>query len=324
MDSPTQNARDQEPGAALLRCNPWLQAAIVLGAFTGLIALGRYTDHAATRVHDVSSIQAAALTPQPTIAVRSPSGGAGWPRYVLMYPTRNRLAQELFDARPQDAVRSARPAKSFAARCNPDETLSFECSDRDTLVELRDTLVALDVQVPATTVIRGRLTDTNGSLMANVTVDVFGRGTMINWFQTRADGSFTLVIPRPPSEKGFYLRLRPRGGGGRFYSARFEVDETSPAVAVAVSRTVFEKDKLFYGFYVLAFLVLGAWLVLHAYRLYGALRLRYFRRPGSCLNCGYDLRGAASDVCSECGTPIPEQVRIELAIAGVRPVDRYG
>ena len=31
------------------------------------------------------------------------------------------------------------------------------------------------------------------------------------------------------------------------------------------------------------------------------LRRRYRRRHGLCLNCGYDLRGAVSDRCTECG-----------------------
>ncbi len=56
-------------------------------------------------------------------------------------------------------------------------------------------------------------------------------------------------------------------------------------------------------------LVAGVLLVpasLLSVRYYRGARRRWRVRKGLCITCGYDLRGAASDVCSECGTTIRE------------------
>jgi hypothetical protein len=37
-----------------------------------------------------------------------------------------------------------------------------------------------------------------------------------------------------------------------------------------------------------------------------------------CRRCGYNLTGNASGICSECGTPIPEEQRTQLAARGTR------
>lgn len=286
----------------------------MLALFVGLLLLGRHASRASTRVYPSASPQAARMTPQPTIVTVA---GTKPPVYRLTYPCKNRLANDLYQEKFDDIL-DALPTPSFGSQQTLAGEIISEALRRDTVVALRDQLILLDVQAPGTTVIRGRVTDTNASPMGNVTVDVFSPCTMINHFHTRADGSFTLVIPPSRSPENFSLRLRPGIGARPFLSKHFDVDRATATATVAISRTVLEKYQLFYCFYVLAFLVLGVWVVLQVRRVYRQVKLEYFRQPGTCLTCGYDLRGAVGDRCSECGMLIPKQVWAELSWVGRR------
>lgn len=42
-------------------------------------------------------------------------------------------------------------------------------------------------------------------------------------------------------------------------------------------------------------------------------------KPGYCIRCGYDLRGTASDTCSECGQAVPRPDRGELVARKMEP-----
>ncbi len=44
-------------------------------------------------------------------------------------------------------------------------------------------------------------------------------------------------------------------------------------------------------------------------RIYCSLRRRHRRTRNKCIECGYDLSGAVSDTCSECGAAISTQLR---------------
>jgi hypothetical protein len=46
--------------------------------------------------------------------------------------------------------------------------------------------------------------------------------------------------------------------------------------------------------------------------LWSYWRCRVRERRGHCGKCRYDLTGNVSGICPECGTPIPEQVRLEI------------
>ncbi len=49
------------------------------------------------------------------------------------------------------------------------------------------------------------------------------------------------------------------------------------------------------------------------YRRRKAERIKWLARECYCTNCEYDLPGNVSGICSECGTPIPKEVREKLA-----------
>lgn len=56
-----------------------------------------------------------------------------------------------------------------------------------------------------------------------------------------------------------------------------------------------------------------AWAVVSAYPIFviskSVLVRRLRRKRGQCLTCAYDLRGNVSNMCSECGTPLPHPSR---------------
>lgn len=64
---------------------------------------------------------------------------------------------------------------------------------------------------------------------------------------------------------------------------------------------LFESSAMAFGILAAPFVGLVAFVLGAAFEQ--ARRNR--QSPFACPNCGYDLRGAASDRCSECGEPIP-------------------
>lgn len=54
--------------------------------------------------------------------------------------------------------------------------------------------------------------------------------------------------------------------------------------------------------------------------LRGPIRRHWRRRRGRCASCGYDLRGAVSDHCSECGQAL--NARVREILSKQRPEDR--
>ena len=264
-----------------------------------LFSLAFLTDHAATSVLDPGSVEVQNRLPRIEIAPTSKG-------FRLTYPARNRTVGAVFNACPRSNLKSSRWSSSRIFSENNE--VVFEAPDEAVLAHLRTELIAADVALPGSRVIHGRVTDPFGNPVANAQVDLMGRYRMINHYKTRSDGTFTIIVsqPKPPARMNCHLRFRLPKSGGRFVSGRFVLDEVKPVAYVDVSRTVFEQYRLLY---VLAAAALAVFVVHDVKRLIRHRR----RRPGTCMTSGYDLRGAVSERCSECGTVISDEVRGELA-----------
>ena len=272
------------------------------------------------RTVELGADEAQELLPQPTI--ESTQSG-----YRLTYPVRYQSADDVFNRCPRKSLPSSRWSSGGPTFS---EEVVFEAAGQEVLHHLRDQLESVDVFVPEMTVIRGRVTDAHGRPVADVHVDLLDADTNVNvmfavmfpkkaslaihlrkidLFKTRRDGTFVLVNPFPPAKASYYLRFRPGGGPRGFASASFPVRRSS-VVSIAVSRNLVETYYMHWLPGGLMFVLLVARAAPRSVRY---LVRKYRRRPGTCLACGYDLRGAASEVCSECGTSISGEVKEEVA-----------
>lgn len=262
--------------------------------------------------------QAFQAAPLPTIT----SNRTG---YRLLYPVLHQDAADVWNA-------TSRPSGWSSGGASMAQELYFEALTRPALELIQNTLKESDIPRPGTGVIRGRLVDELGRPIANAFVDLVdsrthldalhsapptarflglkSRDQRFNHLKTRDDGTFTLVVPDHSADRRFYLRFRfpttsTWSNRNEITSTRFVVTTESPIVSITVSRNIFEKYKLHYWPGAVALLMLGPRLIVY-------MRRKYQRLPGTCATCGYDLRGTASEVCSECGTPIPQKVRDEI------------
>lgn len=92
------------------------------------------------------------------------------------------------------------------------ESIVITSEDKKTAETALENLNAADL-LPATGfVIRGQVIDRAGNPIRNATIDVMGGYVFINYFRSRDDGTFTMVLSdgssSAPAGNGYYLRIR--------------------------------------------------------------------------------------------------------------------
>jgi hypothetical protein len=95
-----------------------------------------------------------------------------------------------------------------------EQSIEMKSPDVEMLKKSLQALNAADKRKPGTFVIRGRVIDRNGKPVAGATVDLMGSFVLINYFDTRDDGTFTMPLydaggPTVPAGSGYYLCVRP-------------------------------------------------------------------------------------------------------------------
>jgi hypothetical protein len=108
------------------------------------------------------------------------------------------------------------------------------------LQRLRDA----DILPAGTFVIRGRVTDKKGKPLGGATVDLMGgRYVFINYFHTRDDGTFTMLLgdgsSKAPAGRGYYLRIRAREENAdrrllRWETGYFSLDPANPELLAKI------------------------------------------------------------------------------------------
>ncbi len=261
-----------------------------------LFTAAYYTNHVSTKMVEPDSKAAEELLSSSTIT-KIPKG------YRLVYRARN------IRINTNDSLLPLIESFSFSTTYFHSELgeIWIDVPDEAVLINIKEQLTKADIPDPESRIIQGRLSNVQGKAIANARVDLMGDYCMINYCRTRADGTFLLVTldDLPKRRVTCYLRFQTSNPKHVFNSASFTLDKAKPVICVQASRNVIEKYKLLW----VLTAILALLFTTHDLKQW----LRQWRhRPGTCLNCGYDVRGTVSHRCSECGTIIAEQVRVEL------------
>jgi hypothetical protein len=94
------------------------------------------------------------------------------------------------------------------------------------VVQMLAALKEADVLAPGAFVVRGRVEDRDGRPVPDAHIDLMGGYVYINYFRTRADGTFTMPINAPP-ENVYHLRIR-YGEGKRMRTPSFRLSASAP------------------------------------------------------------------------------------------------
>ena len=110
--------------------------------------------------------------------------------------------------------------------------ITVESSDKPYLGKMLAALAEADTPKKGWFTIRGIVEDREGRPVADAMVDLMGSYVYINHFQTREDGTFTMLIQAPP-DRGYYLRIR-YAGNRQMNTARFKLSDDNRELVVRI------------------------------------------------------------------------------------------
>lgn len=121
---------------------------------------------------------------------------------------------------------------SFGARMlHQQQQVELHASDRKKLERFLAAMRSGDVPAQDQFVIHGRVEDPRGRPVPGATVDLLGPYVYINHFQTRDDGTFTMIL-KPPPGSGYYLQIRY--GDKSINTRQFSLQPEIPALLVKI------------------------------------------------------------------------------------------
>ena len=229
------------------------------------------TNHVSTGMLKPGSKAAKALLPSSTIT-KTQKG------YQLIYRAHHRRIHSNDDSLLLAELRYSTSSTRYEYQL---AEITIEAANEVALTNIKQQMAAADVVVPGSRIIQGRLIDEYGKPIAKARVDLMGDYCMINYCQTRSDGTFLLIAEKDMPKRSItgYLRFRTSTPRRVFYSESFTLDKTNPVACIYASRNFIEKYKLL-------------WVLATTSALFFAIHdvkqwLRKRRRiPGTCLNCG--------------------------------------
>lgn len=152
-----------------------------------------------------------------------------------------------------------------------------------------------------------------------------GEGRSLSFVGFRGRLAMASFVEIDASAPGSLRRKRWAGLSSESYVQRPSGGHRVTSSTVAVS----DKDRRQAATYAVERVTFPLWIPFALLSFYpavsvpaAALRRRRRRRRGLCVRCGYDLKGASGERCSECGTTRPpDRLREAISETGARPRD---